>query len=123
MITGKNAELYFGESVYKQMNIEVVGTGIVIDNSMREQDTFTLCVIVQNLNLAHAFQIRFRSLAERFRHQSKGRDCILLRFWKEMKTIRLNMVHILFIQTFQHPTGQSGRLQLMMPCMTSSMRM
>lgn len=42
MITGKNAELYFGESVYKQMNIEVVGTGIVIDNSMREQDTFTL---------------------------------------------------------------------------------
>lgn len=42
MITGKNAELYFGESVYKQMNIEVVGTEIVIDNSMREQDTFTL---------------------------------------------------------------------------------
>ena len=42
MITGKNAELYFGESVYKQMNIEVVGTEIVIDNSMREQGTFTL---------------------------------------------------------------------------------
>ena len=42
MIEGKNRELYFGNSVYKQMNIEIVGTNHVIDNSMREQDTFSL---------------------------------------------------------------------------------
>lgn len=42
MIDGKNMDLYLEDSVYKQMNIEVVGTDIVIDNSMREQDTFTL---------------------------------------------------------------------------------
>lgn len=42
MIEGKNRELYFGDSVYKQMNIEIVGTNHVIDNSMREQDTFSL---------------------------------------------------------------------------------
>lgn len=42
MISGKNKELYYTSSVDKQLNIEVVGTRIVIDNSMREQDTFTL---------------------------------------------------------------------------------
>lgn len=42
MINGKNKELYYASSIDKQLNIEVVGTRIVIDNSMREQDTFTL---------------------------------------------------------------------------------
>lgn len=42
MISGKNKELYYTSSIDKQLNIEVVGTRIVIDNSMREQDTFTL---------------------------------------------------------------------------------
>lgn len=42
MIGGKNKELYYTSSIDKQLNIEVVGTRIVIDNSMREQDTFTL---------------------------------------------------------------------------------
>ena len=42
MISGKNKELYYASSIDKQLNIEVVGTRIVIDNSMREQDTFTL---------------------------------------------------------------------------------
>lgn len=42
MIRGKNKELYYTSSIDKQLNIEVVGTRIVIDNSMREQDTFTL---------------------------------------------------------------------------------
>lgn len=38
----KNKDLYYGDSVYKKMNIEILGTDIVINNSMREQDTFTL---------------------------------------------------------------------------------
>ena len=42
MISGKNKELYYASSIDKQLKIEVVGTRIVIDNSMREQDTFTL---------------------------------------------------------------------------------
>lgn len=42
MISGKNKELYYASSIDKQLNIEVVGTRIVIDNSMRERDTFTL---------------------------------------------------------------------------------
>ena len=42
MISGKNKDLYYASSIDKQLNIEVVGTRIVIDNSMREQDTFTL---------------------------------------------------------------------------------
>lgn len=42
MINGKNKELYYESSIHKQLNIEVVGTQAVIDNSMRERDTFTL---------------------------------------------------------------------------------
>ena len=42
MIEGKNKQIYFESSVYKQLNIEVIGSKCVIDNSMREQDTFTL---------------------------------------------------------------------------------
>lgn len=42
MIEGKNKQIYFESSVYKQLNIEVIGSKYVIDNSMREQDTFTL---------------------------------------------------------------------------------
>lgn len=42
MISGKNKELYYESSIDKQLNIEVIGTKHVIDNSMREQDTFTL---------------------------------------------------------------------------------
>ena len=42
MIGGKNKELYYESSIDKQLNIEVIGTKHVIDNSMREQDTFTL---------------------------------------------------------------------------------
>ena len=42
MISGKNKELYYASSIDKQLNIEVIGTKHVIDNSMREQDTFTL---------------------------------------------------------------------------------
>ena len=42
MIGGKNKELYYASSIDKQLNIEVIGTKHVIDNSMREQDTFTL---------------------------------------------------------------------------------
>lgn len=42
MISGKNKDLYYTSSIDKQLNIEVVGTKIVIDNSMRERDTFTL---------------------------------------------------------------------------------
>lgn len=42
MIEGKNEQIYFESSVYKQLNIEVIGSKCVIDNSMREQDTFTL---------------------------------------------------------------------------------
>lgn len=42
MNDGKNKDLYYGDSVYKKMNIEILGTDIVINNSMREQDTFTL---------------------------------------------------------------------------------
>lgn len=42
MIGGKNKELYYEGSIDKQLNIEVIGTKHVIDNSMREQDTFTL---------------------------------------------------------------------------------
>lgn len=42
MIGGKNKELYYESSIDKQLNIEVIGTKHAIDNSMREQDTFTL---------------------------------------------------------------------------------
>lgn len=42
MIGGKNKELYYASSIDKQLNIEVIGTKHVIDNSTREQDTFTL---------------------------------------------------------------------------------
>ncbi len=42
MISGKNKDLYYTSSIDKQLNIEVVGTKIVIDNSMRERDTFAL---------------------------------------------------------------------------------
>lgn len=42
MIGDKNKELYYASSIDKQLNIEVIGTKHVIDNSMREQDTFTL---------------------------------------------------------------------------------
>lgn len=42
MIGGKNKQLYYESSIDKQLNIEVIGTKHVIDNSMREQDTFTL---------------------------------------------------------------------------------
>lgn len=42
MISGKNKQLYYESSIDKQLNIEVIGTKHVIDNSMREQDTFTL---------------------------------------------------------------------------------
>ena len=42
MISGKNKQLYYESSLDKQLNIEVIGTQHVIDNSMREQDTFTL---------------------------------------------------------------------------------
>nr|DAD89612.1 MAG TPA: endosialidase chaperone [Siphoviridae sp. ctnFo11] len=42
MINGKNKDLYYESSIHKQLNIEVVGTQAVIDNSMRERDTFTL---------------------------------------------------------------------------------
>lgn len=42
MIGGKNKELYYESSIDKQLNIEVIGTKHVIDNSMREHDTFTL---------------------------------------------------------------------------------
>ena len=42
MIGGKNKKLYYESSIDKQLNIEVIGTKHVIDNSMREQDTFTL---------------------------------------------------------------------------------
>lgn len=42
MISGKNKDLYYESSINKQLNIEVVGTQAVIDNSMRERDTFTL---------------------------------------------------------------------------------
>lgn len=42
MNDGKNKDLYYGDSVYKKMNIEILGTDIVINNSMREQDTFTM---------------------------------------------------------------------------------
>ena len=42
MIEGKNKQIYFESSVYKQLNIEVIGSKCVIDNSMREQDTFVL---------------------------------------------------------------------------------
>lgn len=42
MIGGKNKELYYESSIDKQLNIEVIGTNYVIDNSMREQNTFTL---------------------------------------------------------------------------------
>lgn len=42
MISGKNKELYYTSSIHKKLNIEVIGTKIVIDNSMRERDTFTL---------------------------------------------------------------------------------
>lgn len=42
MIAGKNKELYYTESIDKQLNIEVIGTKHVIDNTTREQDTFTL---------------------------------------------------------------------------------
>lgn len=42
MISGKNKQLYYESSIDKQLNIEVIGTQHVIDNSMREQDTFTL---------------------------------------------------------------------------------
>ncbi len=47
MIGGKNKELYYESSIDKQLNIEVIGTKHVIDNSMREQDTFTL---IETLN-------------------------------------------------------------------------
>lgn len=47
MIGGKNKELYYASSIDKQLNIEVIGTKHVIDNSMREQDTFTL---IETLN-------------------------------------------------------------------------
>lgn len=47
MISGKNKQLYYGSSIDKQLNIEVIGTKHVIDNSMREQDTFTL---IETLN-------------------------------------------------------------------------
>lgn len=42
MISSKNKELYYASSIDKQLNIEVIGTKHVIDNSTREQDTFTL---------------------------------------------------------------------------------
>lgn len=42
MISCKNKELYYASSIDKQLNIEVIGTKHVIDNSTREQDTFTL---------------------------------------------------------------------------------
>ena len=42
MISGKNKELYYASSIDKQLNIEVIGTKHVIDNSTREQDTFAL---------------------------------------------------------------------------------
>lgn len=42
MISGKNKELYYASSIDKQLNIEVIGTKHVIDNSTREQDTFIL---------------------------------------------------------------------------------
>ena len=42
MISGKNKQLYYESSIDKQLNIEVIGTKHVIDNSMREQDTFAL---------------------------------------------------------------------------------
>lgn len=42
MIAGKNKELYYTESIDKQLNIEVIGTKHVIDNTTREQDTFVL---------------------------------------------------------------------------------
>ena len=42
MISGKNKQIYYEISIDKQLNIEVIGTKHVIDNSMREQDTFTL---------------------------------------------------------------------------------
>lgn len=42
MINGKNKELYYESSIHKQLNIEIVGTKAVIDNSMRERDTFTM---------------------------------------------------------------------------------
>lgn len=42
MINGKNKDLYYESSIHKQLNIEIVGTKAVIDNSMRERDTFTL---------------------------------------------------------------------------------
>jgi len=41
MISGKNKQLYYESSIDKQLNIEVIGTKHVIDNSMREQDTLT----------------------------------------------------------------------------------
>lgn len=47
MISGKNKQLYYESSIDKQLNIEVIGTKHVIDNSMREQDTFTL---IETLN-------------------------------------------------------------------------
>lgn len=47
MISGKNKELYYASSIDKQLNIEVIGTKHVIDNSTREQDTFTL---IETLN-------------------------------------------------------------------------
>lgn len=42
MINGKNKDLYYESSIHKELNIEIVGTQAVIDNSMRERDTFTL---------------------------------------------------------------------------------
>ena len=35
MISGKNKELYYASSIDKQLNIEVIGTKHVIDNSTR----------------------------------------------------------------------------------------
>ena len=48
MINGKNKDLYYESSIHKQLNIEVVGTQAVIDNSMRERDTFTLTEILND---------------------------------------------------------------------------
>lgn len=71
MISGKNKELYYASSIDKQLNIEVIGTKHVIDNSTREQDTFTL---TETLN--DGTELKFGScLPNQISFTGRGTNC------------------------------------------------
>ena len=122
MISGKNKELYYTSSVDKQLNIEVVGTRIVIDNSMREQDTFTLTESLNDgseLKFGSCLPNQISFIAHDMPAGLVGKTLRPV----EMRMIRLHTASTKFSQQFRPQIAPNVRSRLTMLCTTSSMQM